>query len=273
MRFNSVRRNTDFHLSVLRRAAAVMCGVESQAAPMCDVSHKRPLEHPSDGPSVQCCGDDDGENLAKRLVMDIDKVGPPPPPPDGFVSKKCRRLFEQLKDIKTQLKTHSSVKPHECPTCGKVFQRVGDLNVHLRMHTGVKPHSCSICGKAFVTSSKLNEHLRTHSGAKPYSCETCGKAFSQSSTLAMHARTHSLVKAFGCHLCEKSFLRKDQLRVHLRRHPGALPHSCASCGEGFSEICDLKAHLNACRVRGKLRALMEVAASNFDSLQAYVAKI
>lgn len=52
-------------------------------------------------------------------------------------------------------------KPYECTICGKTFCWAGDVKRHLRTHTGVKPYQCPHCPYRANQHPNLTRHIKT----------------------------------------------------------------------------------------------------------------
>lgn len=72
---------------------------------------------------------------------------------------------------------------HQCSYCKRLFNNMCNLKAHIRLHTGAKPFKCRYCEKTCATQSNILTHERTHTGVRPYTCDICSNEYSTSSNL------------------------------------------------------------------------------------------
>ena len=71
-------------------------------------------------------------------------------------------------------------KEHHCRICNKVFKEISNFKTHLRTHSGERPYQCKSCPQKFKQMAHLQKHMFSHTGQKPYICrfQNCFKSFS-----------------------------------------------------------------------------------------------
>jgi uncharacterized C2H2 Zn-finger protein len=77
----------------------------------------------------------------------------------------CGKAFYSSGDLKSHEKTHSGLKPFECPTCGKALSSRNALKVHIKaLHTLERPFKCEVpnCGMTYMTRLDLDRHMKKH---------------------------------------------------------------------------------------------------------------
>ena len=77
----------------------------------------------------------------------------------------CGKAFYSSGDLKSHEKTHSGLKPFECPTCGKALSSRNALKVHVKaLHTLERPFKCEVpdCGMTYMTRLDLDRHMKKH---------------------------------------------------------------------------------------------------------------
>ncbi|XP_012274213.1 gastrula zinc finger protein XlCGF17.1 [Orussus abietinus] len=141
----------------------------------------------------------------------------------------CGKKWRTSAELKTHLKSHSTLRPYMCEKCGQAYKHKHALEVHVGMHNGINPFQCSFCNKCFTQKGALMRHLPMHTGETPYQCELCGKRFVHHTSYNMHALSHTGKKSYQCHR-------------HMRAHTGEKPYSCSLCGKRFAERYNLFAH-------------------------------
>ena len=154
----------------------------------------------------------------------------------------CGKKWKTSTELKTHMKTHSTLRPYMCEKCGQAYKHKHALEVHVGMHNGINPFQCNFCSKCFTQKGALMRHLPMHTGEMPYQCELCGKRFIHHTSYNMHKLSHSGKKSYKCHMCDLSLLSTSHLKRHTRVHTGEKPYSCTSCGKRFAERYNLLAH-------------------------------
>ncbi|XP_015511009.1 zinc finger protein 354A-like [Neodiprion pinetum] len=154
----------------------------------------------------------------------------------------CGKKWRTSAELKTHMKSHSSLRPYMCEKCGQAYKHKHALEIHVGMHNGINPFQCSFCNKCFTQKGALMRHLPMHTGETPYQCELCGKRFVHHTSYNMHALSHTGKKSYQCHVCDMSLLSTSHLKRHMRVHTGEKPFSCTLCGKRFAERYNLFAH-------------------------------
>lgn len=88
-----------------------------------------------------------------------------------------------------------------CTVCGKGFAKQYNLKSHMKSHSSVRPFKCSICSKTFARGHDKKRHELLHNGQRNFKCEGvlkdgktkwgCGKKFARSDALSRHFRTET----------------------------------------------------------------------------------
>ncbi|XP_015432424.1 PREDICTED: zinc finger protein 226-like [Dufourea novaeangliae] len=154
----------------------------------------------------------------------------------------CGKKWKTSTELKTHVKTHSSLKPYMCEKCGQAYKHKHALEIHIGMHNGINPFQCNFCNKCFTQKGALMRHLPMHTGEMPYQCELCGKRFIHHTSYNMHKLSHSGKKSHKCHMCDLYLFSTSHLKRHMRAHTGEKPYSCTLCGKRFAERYNLLAH-------------------------------
>lgn len=154
----------------------------------------------------------------------------------------CDKKWKTSAELKTHIKTHSSLRPYMCEKCGQAYKHKHALEIHIGMHNGINPFQCNFCNKCFTQKGALMRHLPMHTGEMPYQCEVCGKRFIHHTSYNMHRLSHSGKKSYKCQMCDLSLLSTSHLKRHMRVHTGEKPYSCIVCGKRFAERYNLLAH-------------------------------
>ncbi|CAL7937794.1 unnamed protein product [Xylocopa violacea] len=154
----------------------------------------------------------------------------------------CNKRWRTSTELKTHMKTHSTLRPYMCEKCGQAYKQKRALEIHVGMHNGINPFQCNFCSKCFTQKGALRRHLPMHTGEMPYQCELCGKRFIHHTSYKMHRLSHSGKKSYKCHMCDLSLLSTSHLKRHMRVHTGERPYSCTVCGKRFAERYNLFAH-------------------------------
>lgn len=189
--------------------------------------------------------------------------------PESLKCRYCQVQFSTVEFLTAHEKTHTSDRPHSCPSCGRCFGYKSHLNRHMLIHTGEKPFKCKICKLRFRQKVSLNAHMRSHHSRVPayhhmmssddntqkrnrigraddadFECELCKKSFPVYSAYARH-RTFHLSNPLKCLTCGKKFSRASILRQHTRIHTGERPFFCGVCGNKFRFSIQLKRHMKS----------------------------
>ncbi|XP_026674004.1 zinc finger protein 436-like isoform X2 [Ceratina calcarata] len=154
----------------------------------------------------------------------------------------CGKRWKTSAELKTHIKTHSTLRPYMCEKCGQAYKHKHALEIHVGMHNGINPFQCNFCNKCFTQKGALMRHLPMHTGEMPYQCELCGKRFVHHTSYNMHRLSHSGKKSYKCHVCDLSLFSTSHLKRHMRVHTGERPYSCTVCGKRFAERYNLLAH-------------------------------
>ncbi|OAD59233.1 hypothetical protein WN48_09499 [Eufriesea mexicana] len=154
----------------------------------------------------------------------------------------CDKRWKTSAELKTHIKTHSTLKPYMCEKCGQAYKHKHALEIHVGMHNGINPFQCNFCNKCFTQKGALMRHLPIHTGEMPYQCELCGKRFIHHTSYNMHRLSHSGKKSYKCQMCDLSLFSTSHLKRHMRVHTGEKPYSCTTCGKRFAERYNLLAH-------------------------------
>ncbi|XP_003705952.3 uncharacterized protein LOC100877746 isoform X1 [Megachile rotundata] len=162
--------------------------------------------------------------------------------PLKYSCSTCGKRWKTATELKTHIKTHSTLRPYMCEKCGQAYKHKHALEVHVGMHNGINPFQCNFCNKCFTQKGALMRHLPMHTGEMPYQCELCGKRFVHHTSYNMHRLSHSGKKSYKCHMCDLSLLSTSHLKRHMRVHTGEKPYSCTLCGKRFAERYNLFAH-------------------------------
>ncbi|KAG7200527.1 hypothetical protein KM043_001091 [Ampulex compressa] len=162
--------------------------------------------------------------------------------PLKYACPTCDKKWRTSAELKTHVKTHSTLRPYMCEKCGQAYKHKHALEVHVGMHNGINPFQCNFCKKCFTQKGALMRHLPMHTGETPYQCELCGKRFVHHTSYNMHALSHTGKKSYRCHICDLSLLSTSHLKRHMRVHTGEKPYSCTLCGKRFAERYNLFAH-------------------------------
>ncbi|XP_034179897.2 uncharacterized protein LOC117604177 [Osmia lignaria lignaria] len=162
--------------------------------------------------------------------------------PLKYSCSTCGKRWKTSTELKTHMKTHSTLRPYMCEKCGQAYKHKHALEVHVGMHNGINPFQCNFCKKCFTQKGALMRHIPMHTGEMPYQCELCGKRFVHHTSYNMHRLSHSGKKSYKCHMCDLSLLSTSHLKRHMRVHTGEKPYSCTLCGKRFAERYNLFAH-------------------------------
>ncbi|XP_043266334.1 zinc finger protein 880-like isoform X1 [Colletes gigas] len=162
--------------------------------------------------------------------------------PLKYSCSTCGKRWKTSAELKTHIKTHSTLRPYMCEKCGQAYKHKHALEIHVGMHNGINPFQCNFCNKCFTQKGALMRHLPMHTGEMPYQCELCGKRFIHHTSYSMHRLSHSGKKSYKCHMCDISLLSTSHLKRHMRVHTGEKPYSCTLCGKRFAERYNLFAH-------------------------------
>ncbi|XP_053995486.1 zinc finger protein 100-like isoform X1 [Hylaeus anthracinus] len=169
--------------------------------------------------------------------------------PLKYSCSTCGKRWKTSAELKTHIKSHSTLKPYMCEKCGQAYKHKHALEIHVGMHNGINPFQCNFCNKCFTQKGALMRHLPMHTGEMPYQCEVCGKRFIHHTSYNMHRLSHSGKKSYKCskipcilQMCDLSLLSTSHLKRHMRVHTGEKAYSCTLCGRRFAERYNLLAH-------------------------------
>ncbi|XP_015609837.1 zinc finger protein 2 isoform X2 [Cephus cinctus] len=194
--------------------------------------------------------------------------------PLNHLCPTCGKKWRTSAELKTHMKSHSSLRPYMCEKCGQAYKHRHALEIHVGMHNGINPFQCSFCNKCFTQKGALMRHLPIHTGETPYQCELCGKRFVHHTSYNMHALSHTGQKSYRCHVCDLSLLSTSHLKRHMRVHTGEKPYSCSLCGKRFAERYNLFAHQKihdpaeiTAKEAKKMQYKCELCSAQFDKRQ------
>ncbi|CAK9824381.1 Zinc finger protein 358 [Anthophora retusa] len=191
------------------------------------------------------------ENTENTTVTNVDQIKVPLKSekiskydlkPLKYSCPTCDKRWRTSAELKTHIKTHSSLRPYMCEKCGQAYKHKHALEIHVGMHNGINPFQCNFCNKCFTQKGALMRHLPMHTGEMPYQCELCGKRFVHHTSYKMHRLSHTGQKSYKCHICDLSLLSTSHLKRHMRVHTGEKPFSCTICGKRFAERYNLFTH-------------------------------
>lgn len=161
----------------------------------------------------------------------------------------CTMAFTCAADLEYHIRTHTGLKPYQCPSCDKAYHTRSKLNWHKKNKHSGKPveknHVCPTCGAAFDCHARLKTHMRYHTGDLPFKCPECEKGFPDKGSLNHHIKTHKpLTDGPLCETCGQMCQNQADLKRHIRSsHTRERPFNCRICDKAFIESCVMHAHV------------------------------
>ncbi|XP_055702187.1 gastrula zinc finger protein XlCGF26.1-like [Phlebotomus papatasi] len=167
----------------------------------------------------------------------------------------CKKVYQNLDDLKEHGKSHPAEKAYECALCqnkyySKIALKKHIFEVHLKIYKNQKIFKCSFCSKSFRHKYYLDAHLYTHSTKRSFECEICGKKYKRVYNLKNHKLVHSNDnQSLRCLYCPKVFPTNVYCKNHIYKEHRGLPVEltgllfCNICKEEFTDLDILKDHV------------------------------
>lgn len=131
----------------------------------------------------------------------------------------CPKTYQSHYSMKKHYKqAHLLPKTHDCPQCQLKFNQKRQLRLHLYTHTGDYPQKCALCPAGFVNLKELrSHHTAKHKDGGKKRCPVCCLYFANWTAMVAHRKaTHP--STFPCPTCGREFYSRCKLKIHCVTH-------------------------------------------------------